>query len=60
MLEWKRENNYMELEQKMRENSYNNCQWRKAEEPEGRKRKEKTKQEERGAESPDRKLLSTP
>lgn len=50
----------MELEQKMRENSYNNCQRRKAEEPEGRKRKEKTKQEERGAESPDRKLLSTP
>ena len=30
----------MELEQKMRENSYNNCQRRKAEEPEGRKRKE--------------------
>ena len=59
-LEWKRGNNYMELEQKMRENSYNNCQWGKGEELVERKRKEKTKEEERGRESSDGKLLSTP
>lgn len=44
----------------MRENRYSNCQWRKAEELVGGKRKEKTNQKERAAEFPDSKLLSTP